>query len=104
MRVRLFSRGAAWRLGMFFALLGIASVWGWLDMIRMPGKSHAGALEPLDARGVLLRDQLRADVEALAGGIGHQSVLRPKGLAAAVDLIDAALASSGLSPRRQTFT
>jgi Zn-dependent M28 family amino/carboxypeptidase len=73
-------------------------------MIRMPGKSHAGPLEPLDTREAALRDQLRDDVEALAGRIGERSVRQPRGLSAAADRIDATFAAKGLSPRRQTFT
>jgi hypothetical protein len=104
MRLRVFSRAAAWRLGVFVALLGSASAWGWFAMIRMPGKSYGGALEPLDANGTGLRDQLRADVEVLAGQIGERSVLRPKGLHAGADRIESVFAASGLSPKRQPFT
>jgi hypothetical protein len=88
----------------FSTLVGIASTWGWFDMVRMPGKSHVGALEPLDVQGVALRDQLRADVETLAGRIGERSVRRPEGLSAAAAHIEGALAALRLSPQRQTFT
>jgi Zn-dependent M28 family amino/carboxypeptidase len=73
-------------------------------MIRMPGKSHAGPLEPLDAQEATLRDQLRTDVEALAGRIGERSVRQPEGLSAAANHIESSFSASGVSPRRQTFT
>ncbi len=72
-------------------------------MIRMPGKSYAGALEPPDAPVKGLAERLRADVQVLARDIGERSVRRPKGLHAAADRIEASFASSGLSPVRQTF-
>jgi hypothetical protein len=104
MRLQLWSRGAAWRLAVLFVLLGIVSTWSYFAMIRMPGKSYAGALEPLDARGRSVADQLRADVEMLAGQIGERSVRRLTGLHSAADRIEAALSEAGLAPVRQTFT
>lgn len=104
MGLRVWSRGAAWRLAILFVLLGSVFTWAYFAMIRMPGKSYAGALEPLDARGRGLADQLRADVEMLAGQIGERSVRRPSGLHAAADQIDSVLRAAGLAPVRQTFT
>jgi Zn-dependent M28 family amino/carboxypeptidase len=103
MRVRVFSRGAAWRLAVFVVLLGVASGWSYFAMVRMPGISYAGALEPLDAHAAAVRDQLQADVTMLASGIGDRSVPHPRGLHAAADRVEAVLAASGLSPKRQTF-
>jgi hypothetical protein len=102
-RLRTFSRGAAWRLGALFTALGIASVWGWCAMIRMPGQSYRGPLEPLGPGEPALRDQLRADVEMLANQVGDRSARRPSGLSAAADRIEAALVEPGLVPQRQTF-
>ena len=67
-------------------------------------ESYGGALEPLDANGTVLRDQLRADVEVLAGQIRERSVLRPKGLHAGADRSESVFVASGLSPQRQPFT
>jgi hypothetical protein len=102
-RIRVFSRGAAIRLTVFSALLAAATVWMWLAMVRMPGRSFAGPLEPLDARGLALRDELRSEVQVLAGGIGERSVRRPEGLALAADHVATSLRGVGLSPSRQTF-
>jgi hypothetical protein len=103
MGLRVFSRGAAWRLGALVVLLGSGSIYGWITMIRMPARSHAGPLEPLDAHGVALRQQLRDDVQMLVVTVGERSVRRPEGLSAAADRLEAALAASGLTPRRQTY-
>ncbi len=103
MRIRFFSRAAAWRMLALFAVLGAATTWGWVAMIRMPGRSHVGPLKPLDPREIALRDRLRADVEMLATTIGPRNVFAPKELAAAASHIDAVLTSTGYTPRRQTF-
>jgi hypothetical protein len=86
-----------------FAALGIGGAWSYLAMIRMPGNTYSGALQPLDAPTSALAGQLRAHVEMLAGEIGERSVHRPQGLHAAADRIEASFASYGLSPARQTF-
>jgi hypothetical protein len=104
MRVRVWSRGAAWRLGIGFAVLAIASAWAYLDMIRMPGESYAGPLEPPDSQEAALARELRADVERLTADIGERNVRRSDGLHAAADWIVEAFAAAGLAPRRQTFT
>lgn len=103
MRLRIFSRGAAWCLEAFFVLLGIASVWAWFAMVRMRGKTWPDALERLDSREGVLRDELRADVEMLAAHVGDRSVRRLMGLHASADRIASAFESSGFTSRRQTF-
>jgi Zn-dependent M28 family amino/carboxypeptidase len=72
-------------------------------MIRMPGQSYRGALEPLGPGGAALRDRLRADVEMLASQVGDRNAWRPKTLSDAADRVDAAFREPGLAPRRQTF-
>ena len=101
--MQVFSRRAATRLVIASVLLGAPLVWAYVAMIRMPGRSFTGGTAPLDARGEALRDQLRHDVEMLAGDIGERSVQRPEGLHAAADRIESAFAATGLAPRRQTF-
>jgi Zn-dependent M28 family amino/carboxypeptidase len=73
-------------------------------MIRMPGQSYRGALEPLGPAETAVSKQLRADVEMLASQVGERSAQQPKGLSAAADRIEAALREPGLVPRRQTFS
>jgi hypothetical protein len=83
-------------------LVGIACAWGYLAMIRMPGKSYSGPLPPLGDDGKALAEELRGYVEALAG-LGERSVQRPKGLHAGADQIDETLRRAGLTTSRQTF-
>jgi hypothetical protein len=103
MRLQFFSRAAAWRLLALFVVLGGATLWCWVTMIRMPGKSHAGPLAPLDAREESLQGALRADVAALASTIGPRNVLASREMAAAADHVEAAFAAAGYAARRQTF-
>jgi Zn-dependent M28 family amino/carboxypeptidase len=102
-RLQVFSRAAAWRLGGLLLVLMAAASWSYCTMIRMPGRSYTGALEPLDAEGAARADRLRADVHGLAGEIGERSVRRPKGLNAAARRIGDALQAAGLKPSSQTF-
>jgi Zn-dependent M28 family amino/carboxypeptidase len=104
MRLRLWSRGAAWRTGVFGGLLGVASTWAYFDMLRMPGQSYAGPPARLDAQETVLAGELRADVERFALGIGQRNLRHSEGLHVAADRIEDAFAAAGLAARRQTFT
>jgi Zn-dependent M28 family amino/carboxypeptidase len=72
-------------------------------MLKMPGKSYKGLLPPLTAEQIVLRDQLRRDVEALASDIGERNIFQPKKLAAAADFIEAALTQAGYKTTRQEY-
>jgi len=100
--VRLVTRSAAIRLAVLGGLLGVAAAAGWWTMIRMPGSTHRGALEPLTPAETALRDELRRDVEALAG-IGERHVFVPRNLERAATRLEAALGAAGYRVRRQTY-
>jgi hypothetical protein len=85
------------------ALVAAAAVIPWVLMIRMPGRSHAGALEPLGEEDRLLAEALRRDVTRLAADIGERCVSRPAGLRAAADFVAESLEAAGLVPRRHAF-
>ncbi len=75
----------------------------WSIMIRMPGKSFRGTPPPLSADEQILREELRADVQKLAGEIGERNVEHPRALAAAADFIEHSLGEAGLAPRRSSY-
>src|SRR4029077_14497159 len=83
------------------ALVEIALLTWWF-IIRMPGKnvSRAATLKPEE---VTLRDELKADVQKLAGEIGERNIPRYPALLAAADFIDQAFTGAGLHPRRDTY-
>jgi hypothetical protein len=79
----------------FFTLL-----W-WLGM-RMPGKniSKTATLSPDE---VTLREELRADVQKLAGDIGERNMWHYTQLNAAADFIEDSFSRAGLHPRRDNY-
>lgn len=68
----------------------------------MPGKnvSSAAALSPEE---IVLREELRADVQMLAGQIGERNMAHYPQLNAAADFIESSFARAGLQPRRDTY-
>ena len=75
-------------------------VW-WFGM-RMPGKnvSKAGPLSPDE---VVLREELHANVQKLAGEIGERNMWHYAQLNAAADFIEDSFSRAGLRPRRDTY-
>jgi hypothetical protein len=82
-----------------FAIVGSAT---WCFLLRMPGRniSRPGRLSPEE---ITLRDELRADVQKLAGEIGERNMARYPQLNAAADFIENSFSSAGLQPRRDTY-
>jgi hypothetical protein len=75
---------------------------GWWFMIRMPGKNveRAGSLSPEDS---VLRAELVADVQELAGNIGERNLPHYPALVEAADFIEKSFRDSGLQPRRDSY-
>ncbi len=88
-------------IGFFLIAASIGAAW--LVMVRMPGASFEGAPPPLTNAEQILRAQLRADVQKLAGEIGSRNLARPPSLPAAADFIADSFRAAGLSPRRQSY-
>jgi hypothetical protein len=74
----------------------------WWFGMRMPGKnvSKAGPLSPDE---VALRDELRADVQKLAGEIGERNMWHYPQLNAAADFIEDSFSRAGLRTRRDSY-
>jgi hypothetical protein len=72
-------------------------------MIRMPLKSHRGALAALTAEQRALADSLRRDVEKLASDIGERSVFKPDGLRAATEYLEGEFMRAGYKVNRQSY-
>jgi hypothetical protein len=73
-------------------------------MIRMPGQSYSGALQPLTPEEARLRQALGRHVGALAGQIGERNLWRYDALEAAASYIDTTLTDFGYSVTEQPFT
>jgi len=74
-----------------------------LPKTRMPGKSYQGPLPPLTPQEMDLRDELRRDVEKLAGEIGERNIPQYQALADAADFLEASLTKSAYDVRRHGY-
>jgi hypothetical protein len=74
----------------------------WLFGMRMPGKNvpKAALLSPDE---VTLREELRADVQKLAGEIGERNMWHYPKLNAAADFIEDSFSRAGLRTRRDSY-
>jgi hypothetical protein len=74
----------------------------WWFGVRMPGKnvSKGGLLSPDE---VALRDELRTDVQKLAGEIGERNMWHYPQLNAAADFIEDSFSRAGLHLRRDSY-
>src|SRR5678815_3241553 len=71
--------------------------------VLMPGDSYRGSLPALRPEQASTTDQLRTDVQVLAGRIGERNVAHPDQLAAAEDFLAASLGKAGYRVQWQTF-
>lgn len=72
-------------------------------MFLLPGRSYRGALPPLTEAQGKLRDELRADVDMLAGIIGRRSTAHPRGLRLAAEYLETSFRRAGWQVRWETF-
>jgi hypothetical protein len=88
-------------LCVLIAVAAVLALLWWFGM-RMPGKntSKAAALSPDE---IALREELRADVQKLAGKIGERNMWHYSQLNAAADFIDNSFLRAGLHPRRDSY-
>ena len=68
----------------------------------MPGK-NISKTAPLSPDEVTLREELRADVQKLAGEIGERNMWHYPQLNAAADFIENSFSRAGLHPRRDSY-
>jgi Peptidase family M28 len=93
-----------WRLllaFLFVLVIGIALVW-WSQGKPMP-KQDVTSAAPLSPDELTLREELRADVQKLAGEIGERNMDHYPQLQAAADFIEQSFARAGLNPHRDSY-
>jgi hypothetical protein len=88
-------------LRVLIAVVAILALLWWFGM-RMPGKNIPNAA-PLSPDEVTLREELRADVQKLAGEIGERNMWHYPQLNAAADFIENSFSRAGLHPRRDSY-
>jgi hypothetical protein len=88
-------------LRLTIAVAAVLVLLWWFGM-RMPGKnvSKAGPLSPDE---VVLREELRANVQKLAGELGERNMWHYAQLNAAADFIEDSFSRGGLRTRRDTY-
>src|SRR6266576_1240264 len=74
----------------------------WWFGMRMPGK-NVSAAGPLSPDEVALREELRANVQKLAGEIGERNMWHYAQLNAAADFIEDSFSRTGLRTRRDSY-
>jgi peptidase M28-like protein len=91
-------------LSCFWIALTVAAIISilWLLGIRMPGKNISNITE-LSPAETILREELRADVQKLAGEIGERNMDRYSHLIAAADYIEKSFSSARLESRRDCY-
>ena len=102
-KFRIANKGSITRLAILCIVMGIGLVWCYTAMLMMPGESFRGTLPPKTLAQRSLADELRRDVDMLAGIIVHRNVQNPKGFHAAADFIERSLTDAGYAPVRQSF-
>src|SRR6266487_581027 len=107
-RSRSAKRSAEMRPRILFSSLRIVSAVAaiiallWWFGVRMPGKNVSVAA-PLSPDEMALREELRRDVQTLAGDIGERNMIRYSQLNAAAEFIENSFSRVGLQPRRDTY-
>jgi hypothetical protein len=91
-------------LSCFWIALTVAVIFSilWLVGIKMPGNNISKTAE-LSRAEITLREELRADVQKLAGEIGERNMDRYAQLIAAADFIEKSFSSAGLESRRDSY-
>lgn len=72
-------------------------------MTPMPGKSYQGPLPALTTEEDRVKNELKRDLQTIAGDIGERHVDRYDQLVATADFLEASLVKAGYSVQRQTY-
>jgi hypothetical protein len=102
-RFRLVSKGAFKRLAVLFGVIVLLLYGCYWYMVSMPGTSFKGKLPEASASQKQGAERLRADVTALASGVGKRSTMDPRGMAEAAKWIMAQMESAGYGKPGETF-
>jgi hypothetical protein len=97
------TRKALRRLTVLFVVACAALAWAYFSMIRMPGRSFRGPLPALTASQAALADELRRDVDMLAGSIGRRNVVHSEGLAKSREFLEKQFREMGHVVHAQEF-
>lgn len=103
LKMKIIDRASAKRLGIIASIFILFCLWGYLAMVKMPGKKYTGEFKPLTERETAIRDELVSDVWKLGGEIGERNVWHYHKLAASADFLDNSLTQMGYDVQRQYY-
>lgn len=102
-RFKLASKGAFKRLAVLFAVIALLLYVCYWVMVSMPERSFKGALPQASVAQRESAERIKADVNALASGVGKRSTMDPRGMAEAAKWIMAHMEASGYGKPNETF-
>jgi hypothetical protein len=88
-------------LRVLIAVVAILALLWWFG-VKMPGKNISKAAA-LSSNEIMLREELRADVQKIAGEIGERNMWHYAQLNAAADFVEDSFSRAGLHPRRDNY-
>lgn len=100
-RIKLFSKMAALRVGVLFAVLGAGALWMYWTQFRMAGESYRGPLPPLTQDEKELERRLDRHLVRLAEEIGARNCFEPEKLELAAAYVEEVLITAGLTAGRE---
>jgi len=102
-RFKIIDRAALVRLAILAVVLVGLGCWGYVAMIKMPGESYRGEIDPSGKRELTLAQQLERDVTVLATEIGERNVFTYAQLEKAATWIETSFREGGYEVRRQEY-
>ena len=103
LKFKLVSKGAFKRIAVLFALIGVLLYACYWLMVSMPGASFKETPPKATDAQRQSAVRIRADVTALASGVGKRSTMDPRGMAEAAKWIMAQMEALGYGKPNETF-
>jgi Zn-dependent M28 family amino/carboxypeptidase len=102
-KLKLVDRSALKRLAILAVIISSILGFAWSMMIWMPGTSYSQALPELTSLELIVRDNLRRDVEVLSGKIGARNNVNYEKLKAAQVFLTKELSQAGYPVKTQDY-
>lgn len=102
-KMKLISRRGVKRLQILLSFLVVLGLIGWWMMFRMPGHSYSGAFPSLTATEITIQNELKRDVEMLAGEIGERNFIFYDNLLKSQDFLTDSLQNMGDQVHEQIY-
>jgi hypothetical protein len=103
-KFKVLTKAASIKVVILFVFIAVVLIGSWFTVVRMPGKSFAGDLPKLTQAEQVLRDELRQDVDRIAGSeIGDRNYMFYENLVAVANYLESSFAESGYEVARQSY-